>query len=305
VSEREPIVSRLGNASFRYWFPAFRWAARRVSPDFLAQLSESTVERAVWARRPVREAILDNFSRVLRLPASHDLVEETAHEMLHHHSRLWIDLLRLSGRDDLDPRSLVAGSRGEEQLLDVKRRGGGGILVTAHVGNFELGGMFLKDMGLDVHAVYAPDPSPAVEAHREEARREMGVKGIPVTSSPFAFVPMLRALKEGSFLAMQGDRDYAGNGARVPFLGETASFPTGPFRLAQASGAPLFPVFVLREADGRYRPIVEAPIPVRNARGVAEKDAAVGEALATFVGIFERTIRQHPAQWYLFQRFWE
>lgn len=304
-AQKPPVVSRLGNASFPYWFPAFRWLARHVSPDALAQLSEATVERAVWSRGPVREAILDNFSRVLGRAPHDDGVVETARLMLRRHSRLWIDLLRFAGRRDVDPRALVAASRGEERLIEARDSGRGGILLTAHVGNFELGGLFLRDMGLDVHAVYAPDPSPAVEAHREAARRELGVKGIPVTSSPFAVVPMLRALKAGSFLAMQGDRNYSGSGLRVPFFGETASFPTGPFRIAQASGARLIPVFVLQEDDGRYRTLVEAPITVESAPSESEKEAAIREALATFVTVLEGTIRENPAQWYLFQRFWE
>lgn len=301
MAEKPAIVSRLGAASFAWWFPAFRWAAGRVSPDFLAQLSEATVERAMWARTSLREAVLGNVSRVLGLPPEDERVLDTARGMLRSHSRLWIDLLRYSGRRDVDARALVAGSRGEEHLAAAREAGGGAVLLTAHVGNFELGGLFLKDVGLDVHAVYAPDPSPAVEEHREAARRELGVKGIPVTSSPFAFVPMMRVLRSGGFLAMQGDRDYAGNGLRVPFLGATASFPIGPYRIAQASSAPVLPVFILQAGGGRYRIAVEEPIRVDRGGG----DAAVRRALLDFVAVLETTVRANPSQWYLFQRFWD
>ncbi len=85
-----------------------------------------------------------------------------------------------------------------------------------------------------------------------------------------------------------------------------ASFPVGPFRLAQASGAPLFPVFVLQEGDGRYSTIVEEPIRIAHVRGAREADeAALAAAMKTFVATLSRTIRQNPTQWYLFTRFWE
>ena len=115
---------------------------------------------------------------------------------------------------------------------------------------------------------------------------------------------VLRALERNMCVAIQGDRDVSGTGRTMPFFGKTASFPIGPFRIAQASGAPIFPVFVLQEDDGRYRTIVEEAIRVPNARG-AEGDAATVDALARFVGSMERTIREYPSQWYLFTRFWE
>ncbi len=65
----------------------------------------------------------------------------------------------------------------------------------------------------------------------------------------------------------------------MPFFGKTASFPIGPFRIAQASGAPIFPVFVLQEDDGRYRTIVEEAIRVPT-RAASAADAAVSTRLA-------------------------
>ena len=302
----ETIVSSLANATFGLWFPFFSWIARTVPPVWVARLASVTVEQAVWRRGHVHEAICGNVSQVLGLPPTDSRVEKTARTMVSRHSRLWIDLLRYSGRNDIAPEALLARRIGDEQLAAAQREGTGAILLTAHVGNFELGGLFLREMGLTTYAVYAPDPSPVVEAHRESARRSLGVIGIPVTSSPFASVPILRALRSNGFVAMQGDRDVSGTGRRLPFLGKTASFPVGPFRLAQASGAPLFPVFVLQEVDGRYSTIVEPPIHVAHVRGSRESDdAALAAAMESFVVTLERTIRKNPTQWYLFTRFWE
>jgi lauroyl/myristoyl acyltransferase len=302
--EKPTIVSNLVALTFGLWFPFCRWLARTVPSVFVARLAEATVERAIWEREVVREAILDNYAAVLDLPRNSRAVERTGREMVSRHSRLWIDLLRYSGRKDVDPRALLASRSGDESLVAASKEGRGAILLTAHVGNFELGGLFLAQLGLKVAAVYVPDPSPVVERHREDARRMLGVRGLPIDTSPFAFLPVRKALEENVCVAIQGDRDVSGTGRRMPFFGKSASFPIGPFRLAQASGAPIFPVFVLQEDDGRYRTIVEEPIRVTSARG-EEGDAAVVAALALFVASMERTIRAYPSQWYLFTRFWE
>ena len=302
--EEPAIVSRFVHVTFGLWFPLFRWMARTLPTLWLARLAKATVERVIWGRHHVRKAILDNFAAVLDLPRDARAVEAAGREMVSRHSRLWIDLLRYSGRSDVDPAALLAARVGEEHLVVASREGKGAILLTAHVGNFELGGLFLAQLGLKVAAVYVPDPSPVIERHREDARRMLGVRGLPIDTSPFAFLPVRKALEENTCVAIQGDRDVSGTGLHMPFFGKTASFPVGPFRLAQTSGAPIFPVFVLQEDDGRYRTIVEEAIRVPNARGV-EGEAAVTAALSRFVASMERTIRAYPAQWYLFTRFWD
>ncbi len=299
-----PIVSRLGHITLGLWFPAFRSLASRVPPEALAALSVRTVERAIWARRSVRQAVLANMAAVLERPPGDERVEAAAREMLAHHSRTWIDLLRYTGRPPADPTTLVARQEGTHHLLAARRGGRGAILLTGHVGNFELGGLFLRAVGLPVAVVYQPDPSPVVERHRARARDQIGVRSLPVTS-PLAFVSVLRSLEENVFVAIQGDRDYAGTGLRLPFLGRSASFPVGPFKLAGASGAPVLPVFVLREPDGRYRTVVEEPIPVAHPRSHQAREEAEREALERFVSVLARTIRAHPTQWYCFTKFWE
>jgi KDO2-lipid IV(A) lauroyltransferase len=297
-----PIVSRLTHLTFGLWFPFFRWLVLRIPPEWVARLAAATAERAIWAREPVREAILENHAAVLGLPPWRREVEESARAMLGHHSRSWIDLLRFSSRPPTDLAAVVPCRVGTEHLLAARDAGRGAILLTAHVGNFEIGGFFLREVGLKVAVVYLPDPSPVVERDRTGARDRLGIRSLPVTSE-FSAVKILRSLEEGYFVAIQGDRDYAGTGRTMPFLGRSVSFPVGPFRIAAAAGVPLLPVFILRSKDGTYRTIVESPIRVEAAaRG--EREEAERAAMEVFVSILERTIRQNGEQWYMFSRFW-
>ncbi len=301
------IVSRLTHLTFGLWFSFFRWMARTLPTEWVARLAAATAERAIWERESVHDAIVENVAAVLGVPPSEPRVEETGRAMVSSHSRLWIDLLRYTSRGDVEPNALVSSRSGHERLVEAARQGTGAILLTAHVGNYELGGLFLRDFGASVAVAYVPDPSPVIEKHRAEARARIGVEGIPVTSSPFAFVPLLRALREGRFVAMQGDRDVSGTGRGLPFLGRTASFPVGPFRLAAIADVPVFPVFVLMEPDGRYRTAVEPPIRLGLAAGARHEpdEGELSSAMERWVAILARVIRGNPEQWYLFTRFWE
>jgi lauroyl/myristoyl acyltransferase len=307
MSKPNPIVSSITNATFGLWFPFFRFMCRTLPPVWVARLAEATAERAIWERESVRDAILDNFAHVLKVPRKDRAVEEAGRTMVSRHSRFWIDLLRFAGRPPKETAGLLSERIGDEELLKAHERGRGAILLTAHVGNFELGGIFLRQIGLkDNYAVYAPDPSPIIEEHRENARRSLGVTGIPVTSSPFSFLPIVRALERNGIVAMQGDRDVSGTGREFPFFGEMTSFPIGPFRIASLSGAPLFPAFVLQDDDGvRYRSVIEPPIFVAPGKDAEERDEEIRVAMQNFVAGLERMIRVHPTQWYGFRRFWE
>lgn len=299
-----PIVSRATDATFGLWFPFFQWMASRLPPVWLQRLAAATAERAIWGRESVRAAILGNYARVLGAPERSRAVEDAARAMVASHSRLWIDLLRYSARPERVRRELRVTDVGTERLLAARNAGKGAILLTAHVGNFELGGLFLRELGLDVAVVYAPDPSPVVEAHRARARERMGVAGIPVTTSALSSLNVLRALDRNAFVAMQGDRDVSSTGRPVRLFDTPVSFPVGPFKLAAAAGAPLLPVFVLQEPGRAYRTVVEAPIAVEDARR-GGREEALGDAMAAFAAVLERTIRTYPEQWYRFTPFWD
>ena len=85
----------------------------------------------------------------------------------------------------------------------------------------------------------------------------------------------------------------------MEFFGAEAPFQEGPFQLARLSGAPVVPVVTLRRGRRHYEIVLGEPRWVeRDVAGDAER------ALAETVGFFERTIREHPEQWFQFAPFW-
>ena len=211
-----------------------------------------------------------------------------------------------SGYGQRDPGEALAqfGSlEGLERLDGAIAEGRGVILLTAHAGNYELGGLLLRARGLQIHAVYKPDRFEAVERLRERLRNQGGVVGLPVDGVGFSTLPLVKLLREGQLVGMQGDRDFSLNGVAVPFFGREVPFPRGPWELAAMTGAPIVTSFFYTDEAGRFHARFGEPIHLRGGRG--ERMAEIEAGLRAYVADLEALIRRHPSQWYCFYPFWD
>jgi len=178
---------------------------------------------------------------------------------------------------------------------NVARAGAGFISPTAHVGNWELAGRLLAGRAARAtHVVVAEEE--AAELTRWVRRDGDGVRFVP-RSRPTVSLELVAALRRGEVVAMQGDRALGTRGdVLIPFFGEPAPFPLGPFLLARAVGVPLLPAFCLLDADHEYAVTVTEPISV--SRGGEE------EAARAWVALLEGVVRERPTQWFNFFDIW-
>jgi KDO2-lipid IV(A) lauroyltransferase len=203
------------------------------------------------------------------------------------------DLITTNRRADLD--ALVAGVEGMPALEKAAAAGRGVVVLTAHLGNWELAGRLLARHGArPTHVVVAAEADPAVGRFLRGGRAPVR---FVTRSAPTASLSLLTALRRGEIVALQGDRALGTRGDVLqPFFGAPAPFPLGPFVLARAAGAPLVPAFCLLDADRRYRIVVGSPAAVEAGGETA--------ALARWVGVLEAMVRRHPQQWFNFYDVW-
>jgi KDO2-lipid IV(A) lauroyltransferase len=202
----------------------------------------------------------------------------------------------LTTNRDHEVTRLLAGVEGEDHLRASTGRRRGLIVLTAHLGNWELAGRLLAQRAArPTHVVVATEADPAVE------RILRGPASSPVhfvvRDEPTAALPLVAALRRDEVVALQGDRGLGNRGdVSVPFFGAPASFPVGPFVLARASGASVVPAFCIMQRDHRYAIQVGTPMHV----GVDGERAA----LAHWVSVLEAMVRRHPDQWFTFFDPW-
>ena len=117
-----------------------------------------------------------------------------------------------------------------------------------------------------------------------------------------ATIELLQALRRNEIVAIQGDRVFhSRHSASQPFFGAEASFPLGPFLLAEAAGAPLLPGFVVRTRWQHYRVLLGEPIMTSSTGNHEENQRA---ALSKAVGFLEAQLKNYDDQWVNFFDFW-
>lgn len=274
-----------------------------VLPPWLLRFGCRVVIGSVMAvyRGPKRH-IERNLARILGPGAQRGEIRRARKRMIHNLAYYWCDLFRFGQLPYERTRQLLAALRGGEYLDWAIAQGKGVVLLTAHLGNWELGGAFLREKNLQVSVVYVPDQSPTAEAFRTEMRQKLGVEGIAINpAADLSSLPLLRALRDGRVVAMQGDRDFNDRGEWVSFFGGKAPFPLGPMMVARLTGAILLPVFMIY--DESYQLEIEFGEPIVVAASGDRREAAL-KALDSWVRVLEGAVRRWPTQWYTFFDFW-
>ena len=193
---------------------------------------------------------------------------------------------------------------GIDALDDIAGRKEGCIILTAHMGNYDLAApMFASKFNRTLYTVRAPEREPETQELRE---KEMKLKealcphfrSLYNTEGNLLGVELARILREGNLVAVQGDRvifDVSPMDVEVE-PGLTMRLPKGPLFLARATNAPCFPLFIVRDGWRRYRvialPMVELP---PRQRGIDDDAAKIWAA------IILKIVREHWRQWYVFE----
>ncbi|WP_169720614.1 lysophospholipid acyltransferase family protein [Geothrix fermentans] len=298
------LLGLVYGAVFGSLFPLFHFAARSFARRERGHEIADQVANAFMELRPkYLEAILGNTAQVLGLRPSHPDVDRTAREMVRQHARAWVDFFWYGQRSVEEALAQFASLEGLEHLDAAMAEGRGVILLTAHAGNYELGGLLLRARNLKVHTVYKPDRFEAVERLREQLRARGGVVGIPVDGVGFSTLPLVKFLREGRLVGMQGDRDFSLNGVPMPFFGREVPFPRGPWELAAMTGAPIVTSFFHTDEARRFHARFGAPLHVQGGR--SERMGAIEAGMRSYVADLEALVRRHPSQWYCFYPFWD
>lgn len=297
--------SRLAEALYRlyfgFWIPGLVWAATWWPRALMYWMARNLVMLPFnLLRGKYLRAVKENYARILGMPSGDHRVRRTAWQMGYEHAYHWIDFFRWS---QLPIERLLerVEVEGEEYFRTARASGRGTLLVTAHMGNPEVGATGLGRHVEPVHVLYWRDRFATAEEFRTRMRLRGNVHGIPVDASPLSVIPALNVLQEGGILAAHGDRDFNDQGWPCEFFGAVTTFPPGPFLLAVRGDALIVPTYFLVRPDRGFRAVYEEPI---ETRGAGTPDERARAAMATWLARLEVRIRAHPEQWYCFYPFW-
>lgn len=260
--------------------PADRFGASAGSAAWRLGTRREVVEAQITAAFPDRDP---------------EWVAETTRACYQHFGREIAAIARI-GR--YGGESLLSSFPGGAEAVALHREatgGGGAIIVTGHIGNWEAAGAYLAAVGLPMAAVVKRQRNPAFNDRMLETRRRSGVEPIYMQD---AFTRIPEALREGKTVALVADQDAGGRGVFVPFLGREASTFRGPARLALSQDVPLFFGAAVRLGPdyGWVLEAIEKPSPGKG---------ALLKYTRRWVSRLEAQVRLHPEQYFWFHRRWK
>src|SRR5262249_34478118 len=261
MASRNPVLRALASAASRVWFPA-AIATARAFPRAAIHRGGGALARAYYTLRPkYHRAARANLAVILGQPEDAPEVRELADSMLASHFAAWVDFLQFATRRPEEAARLIESVSGYSRIVEGRLAGQGVVLLTAHLGNWEVGGLMLAQVNQPIHVVLVPDIFPGVESQRRRLHQRLGVREIRVDHSIVPTLAVLRALSANEIVAMQGDRDFDNTGVALPFFGREAYFPRGPIRVATVSGATALTAFQVLGPGRRAPSFVEMPRP--------------------------------------------
>jgi KDO2-lipid IV(A) lauroyltransferase len=280
--------------------PVIRAAIKllRVMPVSLARALAAGAGTIAWGlQKDRRETLLKNLSYTApdRSPAQR---RRLARRTFRNLAVTAVDQFRLPSIERGELRALFE-IRGWEHVESSQARGKGTIIVTAHLGPYELASACVASQGYKIHGMVEDlDPSllEALTAYR-------AATGMQIVNMKHGLRAAYRVLGQNELLALVADRAIgdARGAVEVPFAGGVRPMPTGPAVFAQATGAAIVTAFASFNPAGTPRYLMEFDPPLY-AEGRDEADRM--RLMARIVERMEAAIRRNPDQWFVFQPNW-
>jgi phosphatidylinositol dimannoside acyltransferase len=287
---RVPFGGQLTDLGF-----AAGWRLVRAMPEFAAR--NAFEAGALYASRGGGpDQLRKNLARVIGVPAA-EVPDDLIRASLASYARYWREAFRLpSMNHELLAERLDASTTGSEHIAAALEAGRGAVMALPHSGNWDMSGVWLIN-NYGRFATVAERLKPESLYNRfVEYRESLGFEVIPLTGGarpPFEI--LAERLRANGLVCLMSDRDLTKSGVQVDFFGEATRLPTGPAKLALATGAALIP------AHSHFGPDV-AITTLRPPLDVSSGDVAViTQALADE---FAANIAAHPADWHMLQPQW-
>jgi KDO2-lipid IV(A) lauroyltransferase len=243
-----------------------------------------------------RDVALENIRASIPFASTHAVVEQIGLASYMNLGRCLIEILSRPAPEDV---LKMVRFDGAEVLEEAKRLGRGGIIVSAHLGNWEFLGSGVSCLGYKMSFLPADQSNQSVGEIMNELRNGLGAK---IVGRGAALRGFMRALADNEIVGLLADQDARKGGVFIDFLGRPASVVTGPATISIKYNAPIIVCHIHRVEDGRHHATYE---PLMWADPSLDGDEAIKELTQRFTDVLAKQIRLHPTEYFWGHRRWK
>lgn len=178
----------------------------------------------------------------------------------------------------------------------------GGLLLTAHIGNWETARHLLNDIDARINVVVFDGEDEGIKEYMESLVGKSVLNLIVIKDDMSHIFEISNAFLNDELVCMPADRFLESNKTKtVKFLGADARLPLGPFMLAAKFQVPVSFVYGMKESTFHYHFFASE---VKEYMDL-EQDVAVEQMMTDFVEDMELKVKRYPEQWYNYYEFWQ
>lgn len=186
---------------------------------------------------------------------------------------------------------------GEEYLHEMAKAGRGGVLISGHLGNWDMAGNMLRRIESKINIVLFEGEAEQIKQYMDKFAGTPTYNIISIRQDMSHIYQISAAIQRNEFICIHGDRFTQGvKTFETEFLGKNALFPAGVFQIAHKLKTPYTFVYAIKETSKHYHFSATPP---------KISDTSPEQILKEYVITLEEKVKQYPTQWFNFYNFWE
>ncbi len=217
----------------------------------------------------------------------------------------------LFGQVLLDKIAMLAGFQskftfdfeGEHYLRQMEN---GGLLISAHIGNWEIAGQLLNRLDKKINIILFDAEHRQIKGYMSDILTQRKVHFILIRDDFSHLLEIKQALSNHEIVAMHGDRFIEGNKTmNIDFMGKPASFPIGPIHMAAKFNVPVSFVFALKESRSHYHFYATPSYHITWSGNLEKRETIYRDTLKKYAEAVEKMVGKYPLQWFNYYDFWK
>jgi len=285
-----------------YYF--FIWLFSILPYPAIKAMTGGLLWTAYFLLRRMRLTAMSTLTIAFGREKSAEELKKICKDCFYNSGRGAIELGAFIARPALIKETFTFDKQSRENLDAAFKEGRGVIGISAHFGNFPMMLLYLAQMGYPANAIIRPSRDEIIEKDFQAARSRLGLKTVHSYPREACVAQSLKALRDKELLVVLLDQNTGSkSGVYVDFFGQKAGTATGPIIFAMRTGAPLLPIFTLRNGDtDTHTLMIEKHFYLEPK---ATDEETIQYNVQKLTNIIEGYIRKYPAEWGWMHRRWK